>query len=371
MPYAFVLMPFDEDFQVLYTDFVRPALKEAGFHVEKADDIESNRNILRDIIEGIAKSDLVVADLTGNNPNVLYELGLTHAMWKPVIHLTQTIEEVPFDLAPYRMFVYSRDFSKINEAKQKLAAKAKAAKEGVSPFGNPFTDFYRGATAQNLARQMPPDDATTLGRSLVTSDGPSLYPPTGETVATDERGFLDHLVDVNQNYAHVAQITDLLTNSIYGLAHDIEGATDELTRISANPNSSTPVAVRGVCRRLAKRFAIFNAEVVKTNAVYEESLENTEDSLEYLVSLQTAATSGTSPEIGEGIETLREVQEQISSARSQSLSFADTMDALPRAERHLNREIDATSGGIRVLASLLGRIEASISRAVIAGTNTV
>ena len=371
MPYAFVLMPFDEDFQVLYTDFVRPSLEEAGFDVEKADDIESNQNILRDIIEAMDKSDLVVADLTGNNPNVLYELGLAHAMGKPVIHLTQAIGEVPFDLSPYRMFIYSRDFSKLNEGKQKLAAKAKAAKEGTSPFGNPFTDFYQGVTAQSLARQMRSHDATTHDRSLVTADGSSLSPSTGETVATDGRGFLDHLVDVTQNYTNVAQVTTLLTDTTYGLARDIEGATAEISRITANNNSSTPAAIRAVCRRLARRFATFNAEVVKTNAVYEETLENTEDSFEYLVSLQIDAASGTSPEIGEGIEALMEAQEQISEARSQILSFADILDALPRAERHLNREIDATSGGIRVMAGLVRRIEASLSRAVIAGTNTV
>ena len=85
MATAFVLMPFDDDFKVLYTSFIQPVLEQCGFVVEQAGDIENNRNILRDIISGINNSDLVVADLTGNNPNVLYELGLAHALEKPVI----------------------------------------------------------------------------------------------------------------------------------------------------------------------------------------------------------------------------------------------------------------------------------------------
>ena len=95
MPNAFVLMSFDNDFEALYTDFIRPVLEECGFAVERADDIENHQNILRDIIEAIDRSDLVIAELTGNNPNVLYELGLAHALKKPVIHLTQALEEVP------------------------------------------------------------------------------------------------------------------------------------------------------------------------------------------------------------------------------------------------------------------------------------
>ena len=126
MANAFVLMPFDEDFTALYTDFIRPVLQQHGFVVERADDIENNRNILRDVITGINNCDLVVAELTGNNPNVLYELGLAHALRKPVIHLTQSLDELPFDLRSYRMVEYSRDFSKIGAAKDKLASSATA-----------------------------------------------------------------------------------------------------------------------------------------------------------------------------------------------------------------------------------------------------
>ena len=142
MPYAFVLMSFDEYSTALYTDFIRPELESQGFEVARADDIgdENNRNILRDVIDGIAKCDLVIAELTGNNPNVLYELGLAHALRKPVLHLTQNLDEVPFDLRSYRMIEYSRDFSKIGEAKEKLISNAKAFSDGRSLFGNPITD---------------------------------------------------------------------------------------------------------------------------------------------------------------------------------------------------------------------------------------
>ena len=144
MPSAFVLMPFSEEFKALYAEFIRPSLEKGGFGVKLADDINNDHNILRDIVEGIGDSQLVVADLTGSNPNVLYELGLAHALRKPVMHLTQSLDDVPFDLSSYRMLVYGTNFMEIREAKEKLEEKARVFLEGGSRFGNPITDFYQG-----------------------------------------------------------------------------------------------------------------------------------------------------------------------------------------------------------------------------------
>lgn len=95
---AFVLMPFSVEFQPVFEELIRPALKEAGFEVSRADSVLDQQNILNDIVGGIHSADLVVADLTGLNPNVLYELGLCHGLNIPAVLLTQDIDEVPFDL---------------------------------------------------------------------------------------------------------------------------------------------------------------------------------------------------------------------------------------------------------------------------------
>jgi hypothetical protein len=52
------------------------------------------------------KTSFLIADLTGRNANVFYELGLAHALKKDVILITQKIEDVPFDLRHYRCIVY-------------------------------------------------------------------------------------------------------------------------------------------------------------------------------------------------------------------------------------------------------------------------
>ena len=96
--HAFVLMPFDEELDWVYEDLIKPAFELAGFETLRADNIDSQQNILKDIVAEIAESDVVVADLTESNPNVYYELGLAHALRKQVILMSQDVGMAPFDL---------------------------------------------------------------------------------------------------------------------------------------------------------------------------------------------------------------------------------------------------------------------------------
>ena len=77
---AFILMSFEPTFVPIYEQIIKPALEDAGFDVARADSVLSQQNILRDVIKGIATADLVVADLTTSNPNVMYELGICHGL---------------------------------------------------------------------------------------------------------------------------------------------------------------------------------------------------------------------------------------------------------------------------------------------------
>lgn len=72
----------------------------------KADDIFTPTAIMEDIWEYINKSRLIVADVTGKNPNVFYELGIAHTIGKDVIILTQNEDDVPFDLKHLRYIKY-------------------------------------------------------------------------------------------------------------------------------------------------------------------------------------------------------------------------------------------------------------------------
>jgi hypothetical protein len=103
---CFVLMPFVESLQPVYDDHIRPVVKKSGLRCERADEIRGTTAITWDIWERINRSRLLIADLTGQNANVFYELGLAHALGKDVVLLTQSMDFVPFDLKTIRCIVY-------------------------------------------------------------------------------------------------------------------------------------------------------------------------------------------------------------------------------------------------------------------------
>jgi len=103
---CFVLMPFDAKFQPIYEDHVKPTVGRSGLRCERADEIRGPNLITWDIWEHINRARLLVAELTDQNSNVFYELGLAHALSKDVILITQSMDFVPFDLKTIRCICY-------------------------------------------------------------------------------------------------------------------------------------------------------------------------------------------------------------------------------------------------------------------------
>lgn len=105
---CFIVMPFGvEALEVVYEDFVRPVIEDkCGLDCERGDDVFGSSVIMDDIRNSIASADIVVADLTGKNANVFYEVGICHTLDKPVLLMAQSIEDVPFDLRHRRVLLY-------------------------------------------------------------------------------------------------------------------------------------------------------------------------------------------------------------------------------------------------------------------------
>jgi hypothetical protein len=87
-------------------DQIRPVAESAGFAVVRADEIHNTGPFLRDVLEQLASAHVVVADLTGRNANVFYELGVRHALSRRTILIARTADDLPADLSQYRTIVY-------------------------------------------------------------------------------------------------------------------------------------------------------------------------------------------------------------------------------------------------------------------------
>lgn len=117
-PFVFVLMPFEASFGDVYQLGIKPAAEGAGAYCERIDEQIFGESILARIYNQIAKADLIVADMTGRNPNVFYEVGYAHALGRTVVLLTKNADDIPFDLKHYSHIVYQGSIAGLKEKLQ-------------------------------------------------------------------------------------------------------------------------------------------------------------------------------------------------------------------------------------------------------------
>src|SRR5205085_8029616 len=105
-PFVFVLMPFDKKFNDIYKYGIKGAAEDVDAYAERIDEQIFKEGILDRVFNQINKADVIVADMTGRNPNVFYEVGYAHALGKIVLLLTQQGDDIPFDLKHHQHIVY-------------------------------------------------------------------------------------------------------------------------------------------------------------------------------------------------------------------------------------------------------------------------
>lgn len=104
---CFVMMPFAPPLGEYYEKIYKPAIEKAGIRPMRADaEIFGTGKIIDQIWTGINSAKVLVAELTTRNPNVFYELGLAHALEKPVVLVSSNESDVPFDLQHIRVIYY-------------------------------------------------------------------------------------------------------------------------------------------------------------------------------------------------------------------------------------------------------------------------
>ncbi|NIY84946.1 hypothetical protein [Vibrio hepatarius] len=117
---VFILTPFHEMFDKDYYTIEKTCL-EYGFDVARGDENYIKGDILAHILKRICESELIIANITGRNPNVFYELGLAHALGKPVIIISKGIDDIPFDLRSKQILVYKESSELSNKLRLAIA----------------------------------------------------------------------------------------------------------------------------------------------------------------------------------------------------------------------------------------------------------
>jgi len=139
---CFILMPFGDWYDRYFKEIYIPATKDAGFEPVRADGVFTTGSVIEQIWEQITKGKVLLAELTGKNPNVFYELGLAHAIGKPVVLIAGDLEDVPFDLRHLRTILYEvREPDWGIKLRANITAHLKSAKaEPEKTIPQPFRD---------------------------------------------------------------------------------------------------------------------------------------------------------------------------------------------------------------------------------------
>lgn len=158
-PLCFILMPFgikkdengkDIDFDKIYDNFIKPAIKDAGLEVIRADEEQIGGIIHKPMYERLMLCEYAVADLSTANANVFYELGIRHAI-RPhsTISIFEDKSRLPFDISYLRSLPYDRELSRLKQLKKELTKKLLNAKK-LKDIDSPLFQLVDGIKPSNI-----------------------------------------------------------------------------------------------------------------------------------------------------------------------------------------------------------------------------
>ncbi|NEP18247.1 MAG: hypothetical protein F6J97_15310, partial [Leptolyngbya sp. SIO4C1] len=119
---------------------IRPTVKLKGFTAVRADEISEPGLISTQVTQYIIDAPLVIADLTGHNANVFYELAIRHAIRKPLIQLIDENDQLPFDVVNTRTIkINHNDLDSVEAAKEQIIAQIEASTQNNLRVDNPIS----------------------------------------------------------------------------------------------------------------------------------------------------------------------------------------------------------------------------------------
>lgn len=337
---VFVIMPFEDKFFEIYEMLKRQF--EEDFLFSHAGEEDNQQNILKDIVQAIYDADIIIANLTGLNPNVFYELGVAHTLNKKVIIITEDISTLPFDLKSYRAKEYSTHFVKFAELLDALKKYMYGAITGETSFSNPVADFLNTKDEQEVAASIYQRNAA------ITLDEES------------DKGFLDYLSGIEENTEEMTTNITRMTEDMSTMSSGINTSTAEIERVNKTGGKGNASFVRKEAKKVAKYIETFSSKLRLYNQSYIELWTKIEKDTLGLLENKFAANN--TQNLIAYLKSLKGMQKAIGESCSSVETMKKTSLNNLGMERTLNQAIRFLDGDLDNYITIMGQIVSSIDR---------
>lgn len=346
-PIVFVITPFSDEFLSLY-EHLKTVFNDK-YEFTNAKDLDNQENILQDIVQGIHKANVIIADLTGLNANVFYELGLAHAMNKKVIIITQAIGELPFDIQSYRANEYSLLFNKIPELVTKLEKLLAGAIDNTITYGNPVSDYL-------------PDFYNRIETNSDTKFVVSEEISNGEDDIEEEKGYLDYITDIEE-------YTDKMTIEINSMSQEMQevnsatsSATSEINRVKSQSGNASATFIRNICRKLSEPTALFAIQIKGHTLEISKNWSIIENSYLSLLDSKYAQNPQNIDDIKKSMSGLVGMQTELDNSSNKIENFTTVLQTCMGIERKLNKALTSLVSELESYLLFADTMSASIDR---------
>ena len=315
---VFVIMPFTDDFFESY-EMIKEHFNE-DFEFSHAGDEDNQQNILADIIPPIYSADIVLADLTGLNPNVMYELGIAHSFNKKTIMITRDdLGSLPFDLKQYRAKDYSTHFKKFYDLITYLEKNLKGARDGSVIFNNPVGDFLDHS-------KIAPEEL--FKKEIIKVDIPE-----------GEKGFLDFLADVEEDTEKMTADIETMSSEMNVMSNGINGCTEEIERVNKNGGNGTASFVRKQSKKAAEYIATFSKQLKTHNLTISSYWSKIEKNILGLLENNIAAKPENKDSLINYIKALYNMKTSVATSNESVQALKETSLGNLGIERSMNQAI--------------------------------
>ena len=344
---AFIAMPFDRDLDGVAQELAK-ALEEHGFEAKRADDFLNQQNILKDIVIPLSEYDLLIADLTGLNSNVMYELGLAHALDTPVIMITQNRHELPFDLQSYRALEYSPIIGQFDEFRESFSQRLDNIDEIT--FGSPVSDHLR----------RPPPQVRCEGAAAQ----PDHAMEEEEEAQEAPAGYLDHLEEIHEGTEMLAAQFNEITEASEEVTGGITRASEIITRARSEQGRAQIRTARMGAASAAETLRNYASRIGEPRSHVAARWPQVDLALAGLLDWQMEHLGESDrARVLELLDQIDEVRATAASARETIMELRSSVRSSYGFDRGLNYEIDNTTDELDRLIDLLAEIAATFERA--------